>query len=249
MARIYNKNIQENALKFLQTHYQKRFEKSPFLVQTNVKTTKGKVVGGLVVFTPPGESTFTAALEARSIGAIHSFFPFATQINWLWKTIFVSLVFFLAVAYIGFNYPQYFMHVLVPSVGMLIVYFIAGFLNGEHHNLNEGELANQISRIPANEKWLVLSVDTNLMDLHSQLDILRYKCERKGIGILSVSNGRKVSIVQLPKPKPTIPSDFLNQYQLDIPEAEETVQNNVFKPIPAMAQARFSQSATMIKAG
>jgi hypothetical protein len=247
MARLYNQNPQDNALKFLQQHYQKRFEQSAVFSQKNVKTKKGRKLGGLVAIQNTTNGIFTATLEMQSLASIHKSNSILKDINWLWKTVLAAALVFAFTTGVGFFYPQYFMHFLIPAVLVLTAGVVFGLLTGNQKNFNESKLAHSLSRIPANEKWLVLTVDSDVMALHARIDILRYQCERKGIGILSVSKGRKVSIVQFPTCQLTIQHNYISHYTLE----SEIVQFFTTQPayVPAPVSAGLLPIPVLIKAG
>ncbi len=60
-------------------------------------------------------------------------------------------------------------------------------------------IIEQVRRYPANEKWIAFSIDAyNFFNEMNDFE-LKFQAKRYGIGILIVSNGKRVNEVLLPK--------------------------------------------------
>jgi hypothetical protein len=73
---------------------------------------------------------------------------------------------------------------------------------------------HQVKRYPANEQWLAISSDAYNQLTHDGQAKLRADCRRDGIGLLRVSAGARVTILETTTPKSTpygLP-DFLALY-------------------------------------
>lgn len=99
----------------------------------------------------------------------------------------------------------------------LLIFLIVGFayliITSEYHYYRQIDVINQVRRYPANEQWIAMSADV-FNEIGEKQSTLRKDCRREGIGLIRVSAGEKIMLLEKPKPQklPRGYEDFLSCY-------------------------------------
>jgi hypothetical protein len=108
--------------------------------------------------------------------------------------------------------------IVVPSLVFIVAAFSFCIVTQNSSYYQKFDVINQIQRYPANEQWIALSTDVfNKLVRKNQSSAFIAKCANNGIGLIRISAGNKVNIINSPLSK-TMPKnhrDFLDCYSVE----------------------------------
>ena len=174
-------------------------------------TNQGKRADGLIAVLG-SHLPFTASLEAKSYRTLASMIPVIAEESWVWHGFIAVIVSYVLVAFI---FHQLFHHwvlvYLLPVLPAVIIGFGYLLLTDELVLYHKTAVVNQLKQYPANEQWLAISTDANRAIAGRDLEELKRVCSQRGIGLLTVTNSKKV-VVQLAAKLRKSKKNFLPYY-------------------------------------
>ena len=105
--------------------------------------------------------------------------------------------------------------IVVPSLVFIVAAFSFCIVTQNSPYYQKFDVINQIQRYPANEQWIALSTDVfNKLVRKNQNDMFITKCQKKGVGLIRVSAGNKITVIHKPAERnlPKNLSNFLDCY-------------------------------------
>lgn len=218
-GRLGEKYIQNVAVGWLADYYRSRLGTQAVCTTQQVGVSHSSRLGsgiadGLIAARLSDGTIFTASLEAKSYSTNANVRPRYKDAKLLLHSVLVGSVGLIVAGFIGWSIGGWFWSWVFPFLAFVIIgsiYFIATFDRSRYRPI---DAIAQIKRYPANEQWIVLSTDVhNMLNGEKQL-ALHKDCQREGIGLLRISAGKKVTLMEVPKPHslPKGYDDFLVCY-------------------------------------
>lgn len=203
-GRLSERLVQETAIAWLEDYYAQqanvwvttsRMEK---VVKEKTKLGWGRV-DGLIAMLTESQSVHVASMEAKSIKTIMNITLNYNDDKWMGHGLVIGFFFSLTGIIMGIILSSWLWAILLSIVLFFLSTILFLWASSESKFYKKLDVVDQIKRYPANEKWLAFSTDLyNQLDKDS-LQRLHRDIVRQGIGLLRVSPGRKVIIVEKPR--------------------------------------------------
>lgn len=201
MGKVNEPYVRDTAIHYLKEYYLK--EHFPEIIYSEMECVvshKGRHgrADGLLGFNIQGGKTFIVSIEAKSHKTISCLRKrFRENLFLTMKALvflLVSSISFLLLRYQAVWFRVFFCFLLGIFMTHIINQLLMSF-----RVFDTLQILEQIKKYPGNEKWIALSSD--MYRFYSQCgdDTLIVKARRTGIGILTVSAGRRVHIILKPK--------------------------------------------------
>jgi hypothetical protein len=219
MARLTEKYVQEAAVKWLAGHYEESKGAQAIVCESEVGVDSRTGLGsgradGLAVAALPDGSVHVGSVEAKSSRTRLQVRPLYKDDKWLLHAVLAGVLGSIGAVYVGRAVGGLLRSWVFPVIAFLAVgfAFLAATWDLSYYRLVHA--IDQVLRYPANEQWLALSTDVyNLLDAEQERVFRKY-CHDRGVGLIRVSPGEKITPVEAPRshPVPRGYDDFLACY-------------------------------------
>jgi hypothetical protein len=213
--------VRKTAVDWLANHYQEKLNTQAIVpviekyVHKKSRLGNGRV-DGLIVSQMNDGRIHTAAVEAKSARTWKNLkLKYHDTLWFIHAAIFAVLIMGLALI-LGFtSNGGWFWGFIVPTLiflGAAFAFLVSTQNFAYYHKM---DVIQQILRYPADEQWIALSTDVfNMMERKGENTQFLNRCEKKGIGLIRISSGRKITVINSPMPRklPKNLNDFLDCY-------------------------------------
>mgnify|MGYP001426103944 CR=1 FL=1 len=217
MAKLTERYVRDNALNHLKSYYEAQNPNTPIFNRTELETiyrNKRGRADGLLAFRKDDERIYTVSLEAKSHKTYSSLKNVALDNRLLAKLCLNFIVIAAFTWYILGSISWWLKIVITLVVSSGASFGIAALFYKQNHFDTNG-IIEQVKRYPADEKWIAISIDALNGCNKYDSEMLVYKAQSTGIGILVVSAGNKVDVkLKAKKPKRTNPKSHIYNYRI-----------------------------------
>lgn len=230
-GKLDERSVQKAATNWLAAYYEKQsgieavISKREARIKRNGKLGNGRA-DGLIVLLSVDKTIKVASLEAKSSRTSRTLTPVYLDKKWMVHAALIGLAVAFGAALIGWEIGGWFLKWVVP----ILLAFVAGFvfivITSDHKRYRRIGVVTQIKRYPANYQWIALPTDMfNKVPDSNQKTLLK-DCAKDGIGLLKVSAGNRITIIQEPvfRNSPKRHNDFLECY-----DAEKYLRKQLFE--------------------
>lgn len=165
---------------------------------------------GLVVVQHQDGTIWTIAIEAKSSRTLVNLSASLDDDPWLLRGCGAGLVGAIVGGVIGWAIAGWLLATLFAVVGFVALGLGYLKLTENHQHYRFADAVTQVRRYPANERWVAISTDAyNRLGRRLQAtganlqDRVREQCRRDRIGLLRVSSGEQVVVVEEARPAAT----------------------------------------------
>jgi len=215
--------IQEQALRFLESYYNKYSHNNKIVARLEATTQQNKRADGLLVWERAPDDIRVVSFEAKSATTVRNL-----QTRWNDEQLNTSS-FFVAqfVFFLGFCilYSFYGLRLAFEPALLIVLFFLFPFVWKSMRPVLQkvfpaffqtASVLDQVALYPGNESWIAISSDTFKRDRVERIKALYQQCKRRKLGLLEIqANGRKPIILLKPAFKPATQKDFLSAYKKD----------------------------------
>jgi len=222
--------IEDFAYSYLQSYYLKKNKGKNIYVFKAAQTKQGAEVDGLFTFLSTGNQLYTASLNTRCstkvTGLLNSYKKNGLS-KWRYATsiLISAIIFFLLFQIINF----YIAAIIALSVA-IGTFFVHSILENRYKiNVLKDIVTKMKNRMPADEKWVGLSMSSLSFRKNMLADVFLKLCEENGLGVITVGQRAKVVLKQEPKQEKCPSGDFLSYYNLESAVRTAVLTNTVLK--------------------
>lgn len=201
---------QHFALDFLREYYQPHAANKHIFSRPFIKTKRGHEADGLLAFQNKAEQVVTVAVEAKSAKNLNFISHRSTLETTLLQLIFAGII---AAAFYAATPAGTWLKWFFPVLAFVPSYFLCGYLFRKLLHNKLSKMLRQLSRCPADEKWLVLNLSSRKLSRNPWAEQIFDTCRAKGIGVLTIGERKKITIAQAAQQKPRRDGDFLSFYK------------------------------------
>ena len=206
-------NIEDFAFDYIQAYYKTRTGVETMLVDKAVRTRQGSVADGVFSFKNSEKSLFIASLSTKHSSKIATLLTDYKK-NGLSKMRYIVAAFlFAAVLYAGFKTSHWGLLFLLPIVVALAGFVFCTMLEKKHLKQKAEHLLEDIMSLPADERWIGISISSLVFRNNDLAKHLLSTCQRRGIGVITVGKRAKVVLMQEPQTQTCRRGDFLSHYE------------------------------------
>jgi hypothetical protein len=219
MPRLTEKYVQKAALRRLTTQYEQRHNIEVVVSETEVGVKNVSKLGcgradGLIVAKLSDGAIYTVSLEAKSSKTSFNITPSYRDERWLFHAVLAGVVGLILAGIIGWPSGNWFWMWVFPLIVFIVISLVFLLITYDFSYYRPIDVISQIKRYPANEQWIAISTDVYNQLSGEEQSSLRTDCQRQGIGLIRVSAGEKINILEEAKPQklPKGYEDFLECY-------------------------------------
>jgi hypothetical protein len=217
--RLIERRVQEAAQGFLESYY-KAWHRNRIYSNLEERTKKKygmKRADGLLAYRKNRRKAFVVSMEAKSHKTLPALKPYRVNSLWIKDSIWKGLLFCILSGTIFFiwNYDTFspLLQMLMPFSFWMLSSLLYAILFKNSYRYQEMKVLKQVLQYPANEQWLSFSHDAFDMIKPKMRDNLFKICKARGIGVLMVSQDRRVSLISKAKRRRSIVGkDYLKYY-------------------------------------
>lgn len=217
-GRLTEKYVKGVAVRWLASYYEQKHDIQGvvFDIEAGVKKVNNLGNGradGLIIAQSKDGTILVASLEAKSSKTFFNLSPWYKDEKWLLHAIFAGVIGFTIALFAGLSIEGWFWVWVFPLLAFIIVGFTYLIITCDYHYYRQIDVMSQVKRYPANERWIALSTDV-FNEIGQKQRTLRKDCQRAGIGLVRVSAGEKITLLEKPKSQklPRGYEDFLSCY-------------------------------------
>lgn len=215
-------NIEDFAFDYIQSYYTIRTGVETMIVDKAVRTRQGYVADGFFSFKNSENNLFIASLSTKNSARIASLLT-GYKKNGLSKMRYlVAAILFAVALFAGFRTAQWALVFILPVVAALAGFILYTVLEKKHLKNKIEQLLEDIMSLPADERWLGISISSLAFRNNDLAKHLLSICQRRGVGIITVGKRAKVVLMQEPQTQTCRRGDFLSHY-----EAEERIRKAI----------------------
>ena len=206
-------NIEDFAFDYIQSYYTARTGVKAILVDKAERTRRGYVADGTFSFINTDKSLFIASLHTGNSSKIASLLTNYKK-NGISKVRFVvAALLFAAALFVGYKASHWAFLYVLPIVSAVSGFVLYAVLEKNHLKRKVEHLLHDIKNLPADERWLGISISSLVFRNNDIAKHLLGVCQHHGIGVITVGKRAKVVLMQEPKTQTCRRGDFLSHYE------------------------------------
>jgi hypothetical protein len=204
--------IEDFAYDYLSSYYKKMYLVPDLFVGKQEQTKYGQEVNGLFSLQKTDGSFFAATLHTK-----HSTRLCALLTNHKKKGLsklryLTTVVVLAASATLGYFAGHWALLWLMPLLAAVTGFFVHSRLEMRSLGNQMERMMEEIKKLPADERWLGISISSMSFRNNSLADKLLELCQHKGIGLITVGRRAKVVLLQEPRTSVCRKGDYLSYY-------------------------------------
>lgn len=208
-------NIEDFAFDYIQSYYTTRTGVETMLVDKGARTRQGYVADGFFSFKNSEKSLFIASLSTKHSAKIASLLT-GYKKNGLSKMRYLAAaVLFAVTLFAGFKAAHWALVFIMPVVAALAGFILYTVLEKKHLKAKLEQLFEDVMSLPADERWLGISISSLVFRNNDIAKHLLSICQRRGVGVITVGKRAKVVLMQEPQTQTCRRGDFLSHYQAE----------------------------------
>jgi hypothetical protein len=218
-GRLTERYVQRVAINWVASYYEQNPDIQIALPYMEVKVSSKSRLGhgqadGLIVAQLLDGTVYTVSLEAKSFKSRHNIRFWYKDGKWFLHTVLIGGIGLIVTGVIGWSVGGWFWMWVFPLLAFIVLSLAYLALTLENSRYRSIDVINQVKRYPANEKWIAMSTDAYNLLRPEEQTTLREACRRDGIGLMRVSAGERVNLLERPIPQdpPKDCRDFLECY-------------------------------------
>lgn len=206
-------NIEDFAFDYITSHYTARTGVKAVFVDKAEHTRQGFVADGLFSYMNTDKSLFIASLSTKNSSAITSLLT-AYKKKGLSKIRFlIAAVLFAATLLIGLKTAHWAFLYVLPVFAAFAGFAFSTLLQKKRLKQKVAHLLEDIMNLPADERWLGISISSLVFRNNELAKHLLTVCQRRGVGVITVGKRAKVVLLQEPQAQTCRRGDFLSHYE------------------------------------
>lgn len=206
-------NIEDFAFDYIQSYYTTRTGVKTMLVDKAERTRQGYVADGVFSYKNSENGLFIASLSTKNSAGISSLLT-GYKKKGLSKTRYlVAALLFAATLYTGLRTGHWALLYVLPIVAALAGLLLYTVLEKKHLKRKVEHLLEDIMSLPADERWVGISISSLVFRNNDLAKHLLSVCQRRGVGVITVGKRAKVVLMQEPQTQSCRRGDFLSHYE------------------------------------
>lgn len=230
MHTLHLNQIEDFAYTYLKTYYKQHYSTEDVFVFIDEKAKSGATADGLFTFiTSEKDPLFIAALSTDFSYKISSLL--AAYKKKKFKTFIFTLSLFSTVLAASGSYWVS-KNLAAPALSVTLLPVIYLCLIAIHWSFQKRQLVsmvNTLKRLPANQKWIGISISSQVFKGNKLADNFLAICREKGIGIITVGKRSKVVLMLEPKIYSRRSGDFLSFYKSEFSIRKEVLGDKIMR--------------------
>jgi hypothetical protein len=218
-GRLTEKYVQSVAVNWAANYYQQNPDIQIALPHMEVRVSSKSRLGrgqadGLIVAQLLDGTIYTISLEAKSSKSRRDIRLWYKDGRWFLHAVLMGGIGLVMTGVIAWSVGGWFWMWIFPLLAFIVMSFAYLAVTLENSHYRSIDVINQVKRYPANEKWIAMSTDAYNLLKPEERKTLRKDCRSEGIGLMRISAGEKVNLLESPVPQdsPTDCRDFLECY-------------------------------------
>ncbi|MDT0685579.1 hypothetical protein [Autumnicola psychrophila] len=219
MAKLTEPCVEASAIEHLKQFYSSKHKTETIYAKSQAYTIPkyNGIADGFLCFHSQKQTFHSVSIEAKSYKTLMNLKPFVNYDKLILHVLLTAVVIGISVTFFNWRFEWYWLLLLFLGIS-IASFFIMGLPLDKYEpdRYKTADVVSQISRYPANEKWIAISSDSVNLLRNRKPYIIRgcsyenlFKiCQRKGIGLVLV-NHLSPNIVLYPKFRK---GKFLNCY-------------------------------------
>ncbi|MFD3000746.1 hypothetical protein ACFS7Z_10270 [Pontibacter toksunensis] len=208
-------NIEDFAFNYIPSYYTTRTGIETIIVDKAARTRQGYVADGFFSFKNSEKSLFIASLSTKNSSSIASLLT-GYKKNGLSKMRYLAAAVLFAIAmFAGLKAAHWTLVFILPVAAALAGFILYTVLEKKHLKRKVEHLLDDIMRLPADERWLGISISSLVFRNNDLAKHLLCICQRRGVGVITVGKRSKVVLMQEPQTQTCRRGDFLSHYEAE----------------------------------
>lgn len=218
-GKLSEKYVQREAVNWLASYYMSKVSIRKVDTYFEKRVKEGCLYGlgradGLIVILHEDERVYTASVEAKSFKTRWEISEGHDDIKLMIHGVLIGTLGLIMAVFIGRSVGGWFNKLIFPFlvfIGSAMAYIIS---TGGSLRYRSPHVIWQVLNYPANDSWIAVSTDVYNTLSNNDKQILRSVCRRKKVGLIRVSSGKRVCILENPVGRriPKYLNDFLDCY-------------------------------------
>lgn len=215
--------IEDFAFTYLKIYYKQQHHADDVFVFIDEKSKNGATADGLFTFQTEKEPLFLAALNTDLFHKLSDLL--ITYKKGKFKA-FILTISILATAFAACASYWLSNNFAAPAFSLMlfpVLYLCSLAIHWYFCKRKMMGLVNYLKRLPANEKWIGLSISSQAFKRNKLAESFLATCRDKGIGVITVGKRSKVVLMLEPKSYNRRSGDFLSFYKSEISIRKEVL--------------------------
>ena len=217
MGKLSETKVQMVALKYLTQKYRRKAKRKRVFADIEVRTRRkvgGGRADGLLAYRNFWGGLRVVSMEAKSYNTLGAIRPQLSYKLLLWNSFRAGLLICLlsGAFMIWYEYEDLFWKYAIPINTFVIGALLYAYISRHHFGHLSVDMIRQISRYPANYRWLAISRDALGALSQSKQKALVKICRQESVGLISVNYPGQVEELVSAKVKVKWSGSFLTAY-------------------------------------